>query len=125
MSTIAYRVTREGELWAISRNGAPGMGYATQEAAFEVAVGANEAASVEALADRLIPPDPETPGGKEAGCAVYLDRQLARPHGSRRGLYVNPPFLKGTSTQGPQGADGTGRAISEGACRPRRLYPGA
>ena len=38
-----------------------------------------EGAAVEALVDRLIPPDPETPGGKDAGCAVFIDRQLAGP----------------------------------------------
>jgi mono/diheme cytochrome c family protein len=43
---------------------------------------AAEAAAVEALADRVIPPDtpggpePHTPGGKDAGCAVFIDRQL-------------------------------------------------
>src|SRR6202171_5145064 len=40
-----------------------------------------EGAAVEALVDRLIPPDPQTPGGKDAGCAVFIDRQLARPYG--------------------------------------------
>ena len=64
-----------------------------------------EGATVEALVDRLIPPDPDTPGGKDAGCAVYLDRQLAGPYGGRRGLYVGPPFAKGTKSQGPQDAD--------------------
>ena len=39
MATIAYRVTRDGDLWSVSRDGGPGMGYATQEAAFEVAIG--------------------------------------------------------------------------------------
>jgi hypothetical protein len=31
---------------------------------------------MEALVDRLIPPDPETPGGKDAGCAIFTDRQM-------------------------------------------------
>ncbi len=31
---------------------------------------------MEAIVDRIIPPDPETPGGKDAGCAVFIDRQL-------------------------------------------------
>jgi gluconate 2-dehydrogenase gamma chain len=65
-----------------------------------------EAATIEAAADRLIPPDETTAGGKDAGCAVYLDRQLAGPYGSRRGLYVSPPFLKGQKNQGPQDRDG-------------------
>ncbi len=65
-----------------------------------------EGAAVEALVDRLIPPDPDTPGGKYAGCAVYIDRQLAGPYGRRAGLYLSPPFIKGMKQQGPQDADG-------------------
>jgi gluconate 2-dehydrogenase gamma chain len=65
----------------------------------------DEGAALEALADRIIPPDPSTPGGKDAGCAVYVDRQLAGPYGSRRGIYVTPPFLKGMKNQGPQDAE--------------------
>jgi gluconate 2-dehydrogenase gamma chain len=57
---------------------------------------ATEGATVEALVDRLIPPDPETPGGKDAGCAIFIDRQLAGPYGRRAGLYLRPPFIKGT-----------------------------
>ena len=67
---------------------------------------AAEAALVEALADRIIPPDPQTPGGKDAGCAVFLDRQLAGPYGRREGLYTQPPFQKGTEQQGPQSPQG-------------------
>lgn len=61
-----------------------------------------EAVVVEALVDRLIPPDPQWPGGKDAGCAVYIDRQLAGPYGSSRGLYMRPPFQDGDKQQGPQ-----------------------
>ncbi len=57
---------------------------------------------VEALVDRLIPPDPNTPGGKEAGCAVFIDRQLAGPYGEARGLYMRPPFQDGDPQQGYQ-----------------------
>lgn len=60
-----------------------------------------EAADVEELVDRLIPPDPGTPGGKGAGCAVYIDRQLSGPYGSSRGLYMRAPFHAG-SKQGEQ-----------------------
>jgi gluconate 2-dehydrogenase gamma chain len=42
---------------------------------------ADEATAMEAIADRLIPPDPETPGGKDCGCAVFIDRQLADQYG--------------------------------------------
>jgi gluconate 2-dehydrogenase gamma chain len=61
-----------------------------------------EGAAVEALVDRLIPPDPQWPGGKDAGCAVFIDRQLAGPYGDSRGLYMRPPFQEGDPQQGPQ-----------------------
>ena len=36
-----------------------------------------EGRAIEAIADRIIPPDPQTLGGKDAGCAVFIDRQMA------------------------------------------------
>ena len=63
---------------------------------------ADEAATVEALVDRLIPPDPEFSGGKDAGCAVFIDRQLAGPYGASEGHYTAGPFHDGTKEQGPQ-----------------------
>jgi gluconate 2-dehydrogenase gamma chain len=41
-----------------------------------------EAATVEAVVDRLIPPDSETPGGRECDCAIFIDRQAALTAGS-------------------------------------------
>jgi gluconate 2-dehydrogenase gamma chain len=61
-----------------------------------------ELPTIEALADRLIPPDPQTPGGKDAGCVVFLDRQLAGAYGSAEGLYDRAPFIQGIEQQGPQ-----------------------
>jgi gluconate 2-dehydrogenase gamma chain len=61
-----------------------------------------EGAMVESIVDRLIPADPQTPGGKDAGCAVFIDRQLAGAYGRAEGLYTMPPFSKGTKQQGPQ-----------------------
>jgi gluconate 2-dehydrogenase gamma chain len=63
-----------------------------------------EAATVEAFVDRLIPPDPETPGGKDCGCAVFIDRQLAGPYGRNEAFYMIGPFQQGTKQQGPQSA---------------------
>ena len=63
---------------------------------------AAEAAALEAIVDRLIPPDAAGPSGKEAGCAVFIDRQLAGAFGDSRRLYMRPPFAKGTPSQGPQ-----------------------
>lgn len=54
---------------------------------------ADEAAVVEAIADRLIPPDDLGPGGKDAGCAVFIDRQLMSPYGTSEWLYMEAPFV--------------------------------
>jgi len=64
---------------------------------------AGEAATVEAIVDRLIPPDHLSPGGKDCGCAVYIDRQLAGSFGKAERLYTKGPFAVGLSTQGYQG----------------------
>ena len=61
-----------------------------------------EAKTVEAFVDRLIPADELSAGGKECGCAVFIDRQLAGPYGRFGGYYLAPPFRKGTKQQGPQ-----------------------
>src|ERR1700689_2097842 len=63
---------------------------------------ADEAAAVEAIADRLIPSDQSGPGGREGDCAVFIDRQLAGSYGDARRLYMRPPFANGTPSQGPQ-----------------------
>jgi gluconate 2-dehydrogenase gamma chain len=63
---------------------------------------ADEAAAVEAIVDRLIPPDESGPGGKDAGCAVFIDRQLAGAFGDARAWYMRPPFAAGTASQGFQ-----------------------
>jgi gluconate 2-dehydrogenase gamma chain len=73
-----------------------------------------EGRTVEALADRIIPPDPETPGGRDSGSAVFIDRQLAGPYGRRDGLYVRPPFLKGAKNQGHQSEKGPAQEYREG-----------
>src|SRR4051812_24138379 len=57
---------------------------------------ADEGAAMEAIVDRLIPTDPKTSGGKDCGCAVFIDRQLAGPYGRADGLYMQGPFAEGT-----------------------------
>lgn len=64
-----------------------------------------EARIVEAIADRLIPADELGMGGKEAGCASFIDRQLAGSYGRSDRLYTQGPFLPGLPTQGYQGAE--------------------
>lgn len=61
-----------------------------------------EGRTVEAIVDRIIPPDPDGPGARDAGCAVFIDRQLAGPFGRAEGLYDHGPFVIGTKQQGPQ-----------------------
>ncbi|PKH26243.1 gluconate 2-dehydrogenase [Enterobacterales bacterium CwR94] len=61
-----------------------------------------EAATVEAIVDRLIPADDLSVGGKEAGCAVFIDRQLEGFYGTYERLYMEGPFEKGTPAQGDQ-----------------------
>jgi gluconate 2-dehydrogenase gamma chain len=72
-----------------------------------------EGRAMEAIADCVIPPDPETPGGREAGCAVFIDRQLAGPYGQQDGLYIRPPFLMGTKSQGSQSEAGPAQKYRE------------
>ena len=61
-----------------------------------------EVATVEAIVDRLIPADHLSPGGKDAGCAVFIDRQLAGLRQVQPALYEGP-FANGLPTQGYQG----------------------
>jgi gluconate 2-dehydrogenase gamma chain len=75
---------------------------------------AEEGAAAEALVDRIIPPDPQTPGGKDAGCAVYLDRQMAGPYGRKEGHYNRPPFMPGAKNFGPQFKDGLAQRYRDG-----------
>jgi gluconate 2-dehydrogenase gamma chain len=73
-----------------------------------------EGETIEALVDRIIPPDAATPGGKDSGCAVFIDRQLAGPYGRQDGLYVRPPYLKGAKNQGHQSEEGPAQEYREG-----------
>jgi gluconate 2-dehydrogenase gamma chain len=75
---------------------------------------ADEASLVEAAVDRLIPPDDRNAGGKDAGCAVFIDRQLAGPYGRSEGQYVKPPFMPGAATQGYQMPDAPAARYREG-----------
>ncbi len=63
----------------------------------------DEVATVEAIVDRLIPADSLSVGGKAAGCAVFIDRQLAGAFGKSSKLYMKGPFANGLPTQGYQG----------------------
>lgn len=62
-----------------------------------------EAIIVGAAAARIFPSDDSGPGAREAGVAVYIDRQLAGPYGRDRYRYPAPPFEEGVTEQGYQG----------------------
>jgi len=62
----------------------------------------DEARTVEALVERLIPTDDLSVSGKDAGCADFIDRQLAGSYGTSERLYMKGPFVKGTPEQGDQ-----------------------
>jgi gluconate 2-dehydrogenase gamma chain len=72
------------------------------EAAGYVFFSEDEAAFIEAAVDRLIPPDSEWPGARDAGVPIYIDRQLAGPYGSGARLYLAGPIKRGLPGQGYQ-----------------------
>jgi gluconate 2-dehydrogenase gamma chain len=57
---------------------------------------------LEAALARLIPADELGPGAKEAGVAVFIDRQLAGAFGTAARGYRLGPWLEGTPQQGDQ-----------------------
>ena len=63
---------------------------------------ADEVAAIGALVDRLIPSDDLSPGGRQAGIDVYIDRQLSGNFGNDVGMYIQPPFADGLPGMGPQ-----------------------
>jgi gluconate 2-dehydrogenase gamma chain len=71
-----------------------------------------EALIVIAAAARIFPSDDSGPGAKEAGVAVYIDRQLAGPWGRDRYRYTQEPFEE-------QAAAEFGY---QGKATPRQLY---
>jgi gluconate 2-dehydrogenase gamma chain len=75
---------------------------------------AEEGRAMEALADRIIPPDAHTPGGKDSGSAVFVDRQLAGVYGAQEGHYLRPPFIKGAKNQGAQSEGGPRKEYRDG-----------
>jgi gluconate 2-dehydrogenase gamma chain len=61
-----------------------------------------EVRAIEALVERLIPADELSVSGKDAGCADFIDRQLAGSYGTSSRLYMKGPFVQGTPEQGDQ-----------------------
>lgn len=63
---------------------------------------AEEAATVAAIAARLIPSDEDGPGAPEADVVTFIDRQLAGFYGRGQSWYMQGPFPEGLATQGYQ-----------------------
>jgi gluconate 2-dehydrogenase gamma chain len=64
-----------------------------------------EAVIVAAAAGRIFPSDKSGPGAKEAGVAIYVDRQLAGPYGRDAHRYTQGPFEENAAAEfGYQGA---------------------
>lgn len=84
---------------------------------------APEVAFVEAAIDCLIPADELGPGAREAGVAVFIDRQLAGAFGSGARTYRQGPWPEGTPEQGfqsrltPREIYRAGIAESDAYCR--------
>ena len=62
-----------------------------------------EALIVSAAVSRIFPSDDSGPGAREAGVAIYIDRQLAGPYGRDRYRYTQPPFENAPPEFGYQG----------------------
>ena len=63
----------------------------------------DEALAVEALTARIFPKDEFSPGAREAGVVIFIDRQLAGPYGRDRYRYTQEPFEDGPPELGYQG----------------------
>ncbi|WP_102225804.1 gluconate 2-dehydrogenase subunit 3 family protein [Acidimangrovimonas sediminis] len=74
----------------------------------------DEVALMSAICDRLIPADDLSPSGTDAGCVVFLDRQLAGPYGRAERLYMKGPFHPGLPTQGYQGPNTPAQRFRKG-----------
>lgn len=63
-----------------------------------------EALIVAAAASRIFPSDDTGPGAREAGVAIFIDRQLAGSYGRDRFRYTLPPFEDAPRELGYQGS---------------------
>lgn len=63
-----------------------------------------EALIVAAAASHIFPSDDSGPGAREAGVAIFIDRQLAGSYGRDRFRYTQPPFEDASRELGYQGS---------------------
>jgi gluconate 2-dehydrogenase gamma chain len=73
-----------------------------------------EAVIVAAAASRIFPSDDSGPGAREAGVAVYIDRQLAASYGRDRFRYTQPPFEDALPELGYQAKETPSQIYREG-----------
>src|SRR6201984_234400 len=73
-----------------------------------------EALIVAAAASRIFPSDDAGPGAREAGVAIYIDRQLASSYGRDRFRYTQPPFEDAPRELGYQGKETPRQIYREG-----------
>lgn len=62
----------------------------------------HESDTVGIIAEHFIPADESSFSGKDAGCATFIDRQLAGDYGKAVAVYRLGRFVKGTPEQGQQ-----------------------
>ena len=62
-----------------------------------------EVAFIAAAVSRLIPADTLGPGALDAGCVLFIDRQLAGSYGRAERWYMQGPWPEGDEQQGMQG----------------------
>lgn len=77
------------------------MGDSALQYAFAYLTAA-EVRFLDAAVERLIPTDELGPGGRDAGCSCYIDRQLSGTWGSHGRNYRGGPWPAGTPEQGFQ-----------------------
>jgi gluconate 2-dehydrogenase gamma chain len=77
----------------------------------------DEAATVEAVAARIIPGTPADPGAVEAGVVTYIDVKLAEFAGFAEPTYTEPPFMKTYTGGQPPAKPGTVYVASQDADR--------
>jgi gluconate 2-dehydrogenase gamma chain len=74
-----------------------------------------EALIVAAAASRIFPGDDTSPGAKEAGVVIYIDRQLAGPYGKDSYRYTQGPFNENAAREfGYQGKATPAETYREG-----------
>lgn len=62
----------------------------------------NEVILMDSLVDLIIPADDASIGAKDAGCTLFIDRQLSGDFGQATTVYRLGPVVEGLPQQGPQ-----------------------